>query len=154
MRDCRTLFPLILAGLLLSTVAACGGGVDYGPTGTIQGTLTMDGQPLPAGTQVVFMHPEKGYAAFGGTDAQGHYEITSWNDGQMPVGTYHVMIQPAAGANSDEEPSPEDLLDNPEKFEQAAQANFPFKYRQTNSSGLEFPVTEGANTIDIEIKSR
>lgn len=153
-KRCQLRVSLGMFGLLIFMLPGCGGGVDYGPTGRIKGTLTMEGEPLAEGTQVVFMHPEKGYAAFGATDAQGNYEITTWNEGNMPIGTYKVMIQPAVLAGQTAEPSAEDLLDNPEKFEQMPQGNFPYKYRQTSSSGLEFAVDEGENVIDIDLSAK
>ena len=72
----------------------CWGAVDYGPTGTVAGRLTMDGKPLPAGHNVSFMDMEKGYLAFGQTDAEGNFKVDSWNEGNMPVGVYKVMIAP------------------------------------------------------------
>jgi hypothetical protein len=136
----------IVVGIALS---GCQKGVDYGPTGKVSGKLTMEGKPLSPGTQVVFMHPEKGYAAFGNTDAAGAYKITSWNDGNMPIGPYQVMIQAPAGNDDPESMTPEQMLD-PE-IEGIKEAEFPFKYRQTSTSGLSFEVKTGENTIDIDL---
>src|SRR5690349_16731896 len=82
-----------VAMMILFAVAGCGGH-DYGPTGKITGKLTMAGKPLAAGTAVSFMQMEKGFLAFGLTDAEGKFEVESWNGGAMPVGKYKVMIAP------------------------------------------------------------
>lgn len=147
---------LLVAGLLLLTASllvGCSSDFDYGPTGTVSGRLTMNGKPLKAGTQVVFMHPEKGYAAFGSTDPEGKFQITSWNDGNLPVGPYRVMIQPPAGEINPDTATPEQLLDNPELAEAVPEAEFPFKYRQTSTSGLSYNVEQGPNTFEIDLEA-
>jgi len=138
----------IVVALLVVVVTGCSGGVDYGPTGTAAGRLTMDKKLLQTGTQVVFMHPEKGYASFGTTDADGNFKITSWNEGNLPIGKYQVMIQAPAGADP-ESKSAEELL-APQTGE-LSQAEFPFKYRQTSTSGLEYEVKTGTNSFEIDL---
>jgi hypothetical protein len=144
------------AALALASFAGCGPGVNYGTTGTVAGKLTMEGQPMAAETQVIFMEPEKGYAAIANTDAAGNYKITQWNDGnikngaELPVGKYRVMIQPPA-SKENSEPTAEELMANP-KLQRGAKVEFPERYRQTHTSGLEFEIKQGANDIPIDIK--
>jgi hypothetical protein len=144
----RRIAALIAVLLLLVAIAGCSSGVDYGPTGTAAGRLTMDKKPLQTGTQVVFMHPEKGYASFGTTDADGNFKITSWNEGKLPIGKYQVTIQAPVGADLDGK-SAEELL-APQTGE-LSQAEFPFKYRQTSTSGLEYEVKTGPNSFEIDL---
>lgn len=130
----------------------CSGEFDYGSTGTVKGRLTMDGKPLKPGTAVTLMQPDSGYLAFGTTDAEGNFEVKSWNEGHMPIGTYRVMIQPPAGDSPD-----------PESAEAAElalsggggadKAEFPERYRQTTTSGLTYEVKEGENHFEIDLKS-
>lgn len=47
---------------------------------------------------------------------------------------------------------PEELLDNPELSEAAAEAEFPFRYRQTSRSGLSYEVQEGENTFQFDLE--
>lgn len=141
---------ILLSFLLLS--AGCSSEVDYGPTGTVSGRLTLAGKPLGEGTQVVFMHPEKGYAAFGSTDPEGNFAITSWNDGNLPIGTYKVMIQPPAGDLNPETATDEQLLDGA-PVEAVPKAEFDFKYRQISTSGLAYDVQQGSNNFDIDLKA-
>lgn len=140
----------LLGALLL--LAGCSSGVDYGPTGTVSGRLTKQGQSLAEGTQVVFMHPEKGYAAFGSTDAEGNFSITSWNEGNLPIGAYRVMIQPPAGDLNPDTASDEQLLEGAQ-VESVPEAEFDFKYRQTSTSGLAYEVEEGPNSFEIDLES-
>jgi hypothetical protein len=134
-------------------LAGCGGDFDYGPTGTITGRLTLEGKPLPAGSSAVFMEPKAGYLAFGLTDADGNYTVNTWNNGNMPIGTYRVMVHPPAPANDSETASAEELLANPEKYKaRPVKTEIPKKYRETSTSGLSFDIQKGQNKIDIDLK--
>lgn len=138
---------LVLASAL--SAPGCSGEYDHGPTGTISGTLTYKGKPLREGTQVAFMQPEKGFIAFGPTDAQGNFKISSWREGNMPIGTYKVMVQPPGGVTEGAEPTAEELLAGGGKVQKA---EFPAKYRQISTSDLSFDVKEGENSFQVELK--
>jgi len=144
------------ASWLLTMLLLTGcGGTDYGPTGKVKGRLTMEGKPLSPGTAVSFMQMEKGFLAFGLTDAEGRFEVKSWNDGEMPVGVYKVMIAPPASAP----PPPqnytaEELFENPDLADPVVKAEFPQKYRDTQTSGLEFQIQTGENSFDIDLKAK
>ncbi len=141
---------MVLTAML--SVAGCGGN-PYGPTGKITGRLTMEGKPLPAGHSVSFMQMEKGFLAFGITDADGKFEVKSWNNGEMPVGKYDVMIGPPSGENADtSQMSAEERFDNPQP--QKIKVPFPVRYRETTKSGLSYEIKEGPNHFDIDIKSK
>jgi hypothetical protein len=145
----RTVLLLVLGG---ATAIGCSSKHDYGPTGTVSGRLTMDGKPLPEGTKVMFMEPREGWLAFGATDADGRFAVKSWNNGNMPVGTYKVMIQPAEVEDT-ESLSADDLLDR-KKGNTKTPLSFPKRYRAITTSKLEYKIDEGANTFDIDIKSK
>lgn len=148
----RTPLSVALSATLLF-VLGCGG-EGYGPTGKITGRLTMDGKPLAAGTAVSFMQMEKGFLAFGLTDADGKFEVGSWNKGDMPVGTYKVMLAPpSAPTKPAKEVSASEAFENPELLEPTVKADFPPKYRDTNTSGLEYEIKSGPNHFDIDLKS-
>ncbi|QDT53519.1 hypothetical protein Pan44_15410 [Caulifigura coniformis] len=147
----RMLTLAIASAALLLT--GCGGDFDYGPTGTITGRLTMDGEPLPAGSSAVFMEPKAGYLAFGLTDAEGNYTVNTWNEGNMPIGSYRVMVHPPAPANDSETASAEEVMAHPEKYKaRPIKTDIPKKYRETATSGLSFEIKKGENKIDIDIK--
>jgi hypothetical protein len=142
----------LVVAILGLFVTGCGG-VDYGPTGKITGRLTMDGKPLAAGTAVSFMQMEKGFLAFGLTDADGKFQVDSFNNGDMPAGVYKVMIAPpAAAAPAPKDVSAEEAFENPELLEPTVKAEFPKKYRETATSGLEYDIQAGKNDIKIDLK--
>lgn len=151
----RPHFCFILSALLVLSAAGCGG-TDFGPMGSVSGKLTMDGKPLAAGTQLLFMQMEKGYAAFAQTDAEGNYELKWMREGstrtEVPVGNYKVLIQPPAVQNV-EELDAEAMLSGADQDIKPAEAVFPKKYQQHNTSGLECTVGEGSNTHDINLDS-
>ncbi|MFG0333036.1 MAG: hypothetical protein ACF8TS_06700 [Maioricimonas sp. JB049] len=149
----RGWMALLMVGSLL---AGCRGGTDFGPMGSVTGKLTMDGEPMAAGTQLLFMQMEAGYAAFGETDAEGNYSIVWAREGErkaeIPTGTYKVLIQPPAVGRDTEELSAEEMLEGGGDVP-PAEPQFPRKYQQHSTSGLEYPVGEGENRIDIDISS-
>jgi hypothetical protein len=74
---------------VLVTSAGCGGGSK--PV-KVEGTVTLDGKPLPRAT-VSFMPVGEGRAASGETDADGIFRLTTFrtNDGALP-GEYKVIV--------------------------------------------------------------
>lgn len=143
------LIRAVSAVLLL--VSGCSGGYDYGPTGTVSGKLLYKGQPLTPGTAVVLKNLTTGYACMGQTGPGGEFTLDSWNQGNLPVGKYEVMIQPPAPLDP-ETIDPQALIDNPKLMEQTrVKYDFPKKYSQLSSSGLSFDVKEGKNDYPIEL---
>ena len=138
--------------VFLSSFLGCGSD-PYGPTGKVTGKLTMDGKPLPAGHAVSFMQMEKGFLAFGMTDAEGKFEIKSWNNGNMPIGKYDAMIAPPSGPDVSNL-SAEERFEKPELSAPKARVQFPQRYRETTTSGLHYEIKEGPNHFDIDLKPK
>jgi hypothetical protein len=152
MHHCHSSLTVTLTATFLFTIGC--GGYNYGPTGKITGRLTMDGKPLAPDHAVSFMEMEKGFLAFGKTDADGKFEVSSWNQGDMPIGKYKVMIAaPPASMKPESEISAEERFDNPESIEPVTKLAFPKKYTDTTTSGLEYQIKAGANNFDIALKS-
>jgi hypothetical protein len=85
---------LVLVGslcLMMAPLAGCGGG-DGPELGYVEGTVTLDGQPLPE-AQVEFQPQGEGRPSYGETDAGGRFELQFGVDqpGAM-VGTHTVRI--------------------------------------------------------------
>ncbi len=143
--------------MFMSTMlcSGCSNETDFGPMGSIAGQLTMDDKPLAQGTQLLFMKMDAGYAAFGETDAEGNYSITWVRDGErkteVPIGAYKVLIQPPATGKDTEEMSPEEMLAGGDAA--PAKPAFPKKYQQHATSGLEYTIQEGPNTVNINLDS-
>jgi len=128
--------------LPLTHLGCGGGGKDIGPTGTVEGTVTLGGKPLTKGSIVFY---DKGTGNSGGADleADGKFKFTT----PIPVGTYAVSF-PAAAMSA---PPPDD----PEADKLANQGSgVPVKYQDGNTSGITAEVKEQdePNTYTFELK--
>lgn len=138
----------------LAVVLTGCGGHDFGPTGKITGRLTLEGKPMAPGHAVSFMQPEKGFLAFGFTDGEGNFSVGSWNEGNMPIGKYSVMIAPPAAAAPAVAPTADEAFENPELVDPKLSSVFPVKYRDITTSGLEFEVVAGDNKFEVDLKAK
>ena len=79
-------------GLLLLTMAVgCGGGATGPELFPVEGTVTMDGQPL-ANAWVVFYPESKDRPSKGTTDANGHYTLQWASSGAGAVAGKHKVF--------------------------------------------------------------
>ena len=139
----------------IALLVTCGcGGAGYGPTGTVTGKLTMEGSPVSAGYAVSFMQMEKGFLAYGITDAEGKFQVKSWNDGNMPVGKYNVMIAPPVSDEAAANLSAEDRFEQEQVRTAKAKQTLPARNRETTTSGIEYDIAQGSNNFDIDLKSK
>lgn len=130
----RDMFCCLILSLLI--LPGCGG--DGGPEmGTVTGTVTLDGEPLP-NVQVLF-NPGTARPSEAITDESGRYELhyTHESDGAV-VGTHQVFIS-----------SRHELDDegNPVSQDEAV----PAKYN--TESTLSEEVTSGHNEINFDLES-
>ena len=147
---------LAIAGLLFC--AGCSPGGYSGPTGTVTGTVTLDGEPAPQGCTVAFISVD-GHAASGKVGPGGSYQLRAGEMGEnVPAATYGVSISPPAQAGASET-DPDKLMETemarevPQEEEtQAAEEVIPAKYRGIDTSGLSFEVKAGSNTFDIPLE--
>jgi hypothetical protein len=152
-------FLLILA---LQLVAGCAGGSPgdgfTGDRGQVDGTITLDGQPLQKGCQVLFVAEKGGYTATGVVGDDGRYTLTYSGGKGLPVGDYMVQVSAPVATDS----SGSDTGADPMKM--AAQMSLkpgsqsedtgpvPSKYRSTDTSGLRFKVEANQNTADFKLE--
>lgn len=132
---------LILA-LALNSVG-CGGGRKKasGPSGTVKGKVTYEGNPVTEGT-VSFMS-QSGASGTGQLGAGGVFTIQS-AEGGLPVGTYAVGIRaPLVEDKGDGTSPPQMVL---KKMD-----NLPEKYAIPETSGLTAEVKEGANDFTFQM---
>ena len=127
----------LLGVLFLSSVVwsvGCGHG-DRPPLGDVQGTVTLDGQPL-ARAKVTFRPVAGGRTSYAFTDENGHYRLNFLRDikGAIP-GSHKVQIYKAA---TDSEESRENLV--------------PARYNK--ESNLVCEVSKGQNTFDFDLKGK
>jgi hypothetical protein len=147
-------------GLLLAvvaTVVGCGEAADgfSGQRGKVSGKVTLAGEPLPAGCQVLFMATKGGFTASGPVGPDGAFALAYRVPQGLPVGDYVVQIAPpAAGAGA----TPVDPVAMAEKLGMSAKPKaasglpFPDRYASTATSGLAFTVQPGANTFELSLK--
>lgn len=130
---------LISTFSLLLLLTGCGGGSSDQPDlGTVEGKVTLDGQPLSDAT--VSFIPEEGRTSTAVTDAEGHYELNyTLTTPGAKIGQHAVTIttfKAAADPDAGDE-------DTPEKV--------PAKYNKATE--LKKEVTAGKNVIDFELTS-
>jgi hypothetical protein len=143
-RVARYLMACGMLGLCL-----CIGCAKSVPSGTVTGTVTLEGKPVPEGCTVTFLSDK--YTAVGKVGAGGAYTLLDAGKPKIPAATYKVGVMPSDQRMSDAEY---------EKMMAAGSAGnmppppavIPDKFQNPATSGLSFTVKEGPNTIDIELK--
>lgn len=143
----------ILVVMLVSFVG-CNKGKS-GPTGTISGKLTLNGQAPPAETQIQFISNE---GASGATvAADGSFTLMG-----VYVGSYKVMVTPGAGSDGGGAMDPEAAMkmvageggegkaSNEAAFD--GTGSIPAKYTDIATSGISFDVKEGNNDFVLDMK--
>ena len=86
------------AGLLVLLIATggCGG---EGPV-SFRGVVKLDGRPLEGATVHFIAQEDGGRDAFGSTDAEGEFELSTLEPGDGAFrGNYKVIVRPATQAN-------------------------------------------------------
>jgi len=134
----RKMFLWIAA---ISVTGWTGCGPSSGPAlGTVSGTVTLDGQPLP-NAMVSFYPNEQGRSSHGTTDADGQYQLkfTGFKDGAM-VGQHTVKIETGVQMSEDAPSAPK------------RQTQLPEIYNENSELGAE--VTRGSNTFDFDLSSK
>jgi hypothetical protein len=146
---------LLLA--VVATVAGCGKAADgfSGQRGKVSGKVTLAGEPLPAGCQVLFVAAKGGFTASGPVGPDGTYALEYQVPAGLPVGDYLVQISPPSGGST---AAPVDPAAMAQKMTLQANATpasdlpFPERYASTSTSGLAFTVQPGANTFELSLK--
>jgi hypothetical protein len=127
--------------VLLGAVAGCGGD---GLGAEVSGVVTLDGKPVGPGV-VVFAQPGGGsYPAEGAIQPDGSYFLKTSREIGLAPGRYQVALT----VLEDPEIAPGERSMTPSK------RVTPEKYSSHETSGLEFDVAEGDNTINLELTSK
>jgi hypothetical protein len=152
---------LATAGFLVLMAAGCGARDDHPPRFPVTGIVTYQGKAVE-GADVVFV-PDRppAQAAFGKTDAQGKYRLTTIdkNDGAVS-GNYKVKVSKLEaiqqeGSNivsADTEAEAEIYRPEDGDVVRIPKQLLPKKYSDHNTSGLTHTVGSAASTLDIVIK--
>ena len=120
------------------------------PFGSVTGTITLGGAPLPAG--LVSFLAEDGTVVSANVDANGNYRVDN-----VPAGLARVMVYTAFNENLG---SSGDLLKNqgrdPTRFKDVPKSSVPLvmvpqKYSTPETSGLSVTVGKGETKYDIPL---
>ncbi len=128
---CFAVCDLVLTG--------CGGRYDS----TVNGTVTLDGNPVPRGA-VSFSPQGSGATAYGLIKENGGYTLQTGREAGLPPGQYVATVaanEESAARGKDGGPPP---LGKPIT---------PDWYRSPSTSGLTFEVKPGDNKINLELKT-
>ncbi|WP_437187570.1 Ig-like domain-containing protein [Planctomicrobium sp. SH668] len=140
--------PILALGGIAVLLLGVGCGGDGVELGNVEGTLTVDGKPVPGAT-VVFnpQDSEVRSPSYGTTDANGHYKLAFnlHKEGAIPA-KHFVQIELERLTKSELREYKENGMTPPEFFE------IPKKYRKPDA--LEYVVKRGSNVIDITLDSK
>ena len=126
--------------------AGLAAGCGPAPTGTVSGTVTVGGRPVPSGL-ITFSSEVGARDSFSAAVLDGRYAT-----GPIPAGPTKVTVIPR-GANPAEAPAGKgggDLAPPPKAAAKRA-ATVPPKYGAADTSGLTFDVARGENTKDFDL---
>lgn len=141
----------IVLSILLTIVSGCSGGGYSGPTGTVSGTVTLAGQPVPPDCRVSFVSDE-GFTATAQVAGNGNYSLSSLDKSAIPTATYKVTITPPPERELSEAEYEQAMADGTIGTAGSAVEVIPAKYQNLATSGLSFEVKAGSNTINIELE--
>lgn len=147
--------------LVMFGVVGCGGGVSNksvqitGPTGTVSGTVTLNGKPVSGGAIISFRHAKTALVANSKVAEDGTYTLQLADSLKVPVGLYSAAVSPVAGKTMSPEEYDAMMKNTPPDGSlpktNSGQAAIPSKYLLMDGSPLKFEVSEGQNTIDVKL---
>lgn len=156
---------LCLGSLLLATGCSGGAGAERKPTIKVSGTIKMAGGPVA--DAVVTFSPQEGQpVAFGRTDSQGKYTLTTYEAGDGAVaGKYIVLVTKSSSGGTASGSGPvshEAFVAGQASVTAHAAAGksggasassvLPEKYSRTTTSDLTATVAPEQNTYDFELQ--
>jgi hypothetical protein len=151
----KLFFVVICFSFLI--LSGCGSGTPF-PVEAVEGTVTLDGQPVE-GAVLTFVpaHSNEGKAAYGRTDGTGTYKLTAFNGGKSGAGTmvghYIVSILKEVPVR---EPTAQELADQEKKgieINIPLRSIVPVRYNDAQTSGLTAEIVKGKNIIHFDLKS-
>ena len=129
---CLRQLSLVLLSVSLVACLGCGSAK---PTGTVKGTVTLNGVPY-ADAAVIFLSLETGQGDSTDIQAGGAFQLPT----PLVTGTYTVYLAPKAVEASDQP--------KPVSIDQAV----PDKYWNEAASDIKIEVKEGENNVKVELK--
>lgn len=109
---------------------------------TVTGTVTLDGKAIGPGMIVFAPTGTDKKPATGSIESDGTYTLMTSREQGLATGTYQVAVSiremPQNVKRGDRPPLGKSLI--------------PEKYEESTTSGLEYKVQPGKNTINVELK--
>lgn len=152
----RSASGLLLAlSMMLCVASGCGGGgglADGVKSGTVSGTVTSNGKPLPAGC-IMSCYPEggTGIPAAAEIAADGSFKLRLKGSFDVPTGIYKVVVTPPPlPPMSDEEEMEMSVSGKAPPTNELKE--IPAKYSSADSTPEAIEVKEGSNDVKIDLK--
>jgi hypothetical protein len=137
---------IITLGLAFVFLISTGCGSNSGPSATVSGKVSLNGNPL-GNASVTFVGSVSAQAAT--TDSQGAFAIKT----PLSPGNYRVSISPPAeAAPSEDSAEYAALMAGKPSAVKPSDFGIPAKYHSTGSSGLAYELAEGINQIEINLE--
>jgi hypothetical protein len=132
------LVPVAISGV---TLAGCS---RSGFESQVSGRITLEGKPMGSGTVVFVPEGENRNAPMGTIEPNGDYFLKTNRDTGLMPGKYTVSMS---------------VYDTPphqpgERMQTTGKQLVPTKYTDAHTSGLEYEVKPGSNTINIDLTSK
>ena len=133
--------PATLAAALIAVFVSCRGS---SMESEVSGTVTLDGSKIGPGTIVFAPVETGGKPATGSIEADGSYLLKTSRESGLAAGAYRVAV------------SIRKMPENVKRGERppVGKLLIPEKYEDETKSGLQYQVSPGRNTINIELVSR
>lgn len=126
---------LIVTGMSVALIGGCGSQLP-----TVQGVVTLDGQPL-SDARVVFESPDRPMAV-ATTDDNGRYDVMTGTQRGMAAGNYQVAVSAYETRDGGSE-SPVPILSTPKR------------YNSAQTSGLSVEISPGRHTdVNFQLESK
>jgi hypothetical protein len=130
-----------VATMVFALACLIGCGSEFGATA--RGVVTLDGKPVTPGHVTFALVDSSTVPAVSNLDSSGQFNLTTNKKTGLAPGKYRVAIQAF---------QPPDVPAGQRTFE-PSKPLVPEKYLQVNTSGLEYTVAPGSNTIDIPLST-
>lgn len=131
---------VVYCGVVVGLVSGCSRSTQESQ---VSGNVSLDGKQIGPGI-IVFAPAGNGTPAIGPIDHDGSYSMSTSHEVGLSAGNYKVGVlirEVPTNVKRGDRPPPGKLL-------------IPEKYEDSATSGLEYDVAPGRNTIDIELKSQ
>lgn len=151
---------LVLA-IASTAFVGCGGGAEKAASRLavypVSGTLKFKGRPI-AGADITFVCAEKDKSAFGRTDDQGNFQLTTYSGNDGAVDGKHVVVVskpdvgPVVKGLDPEDPAYDPIALSRMPPPRPKTSEFPARYTDVKKSDLIAVVTPDANNTALVLE--